>query len=666
MSRPKPRRVELLTRGGKPRQNSTPETSSRSEPAEDRKKHKQPASSLTTDTSLPSSAASAVAPPAVPAEEPSVPSRVTRIMVSSGAKSYTYETDLDVKVGDRVSLPSKYAGGRWVGEVTALTSAYTGPCKRILEIVGSNGKEPQAAVEQADGSPLSDLLKASIAQVQSTKRTPTDEQRHGIEEAKKEPPILVMEAGAGCGKTAWLQMLESELKGRGQYTAYNRAIVDNSRTKFRIVKCKTTHGLAFGDVGKRFERRLPGNANNRRMRSTEIAAMLGVQAITIKNVDTGADKRLDADFLAVQCMKAVERYCQSADAEVGEHHFKYIGGIDMEGFANNAEVRRMLLPFARKAWADLSRPDGRLPFAHDVYVKIWERGNPVIPADYILLDEAQDTAPVMISVLQQQRNSRLILVGDSQQEIYAWRGCSNAMKAWGDVPRCMLTQSFRFGPAVAEVANAVLGSLAEPAALRLRGLPSIESVVGSVDQPRCVLCRTNAGAIGTVLGAIAEGKKPHLIGGGAEVVAFVRGCKDLQSGRKSSHPDLACFDSWNELVEYSGKDEGEDLRLLVRLVKDFGADKILNALENMPPEEHSDLVVCTAHKSKGREWESVRLAGDFPFHSKANENDKGRVADDADRRLLYVAATRAQKFLDLTRCPFFTGPGSLKIKGGVI
>jgi len=53
---------------------------------------------------------------------------------------YTYETDLDVKVGDRVLLPG---GGvramlgelTWEGTVTAIGSAYTGPCRRVICVV---------------------------------------------------------------------------------------------------------------------------------------------------------------------------------------------------------------------------------------------------------------------------------------------------------------------------------------------------------------------------------------------------------------------------------------------------------------------------------------------------------------------------------------------------
>lgn len=51
--------------------------------------------------------------------------------------NYTYETDLKLKVGDQVILPTAYylrdvKGPTWVGTVTAINSDYTGPCEKVI------------------------------------------------------------------------------------------------------------------------------------------------------------------------------------------------------------------------------------------------------------------------------------------------------------------------------------------------------------------------------------------------------------------------------------------------------------------------------------------------------------------------------------------------------
>ena len=85
---------------------------------------------------------------------------------------------------------------------------------------------------------------------------------------------------------------------------------------------------------------------------------------------------------------------------------------------------------------------------------------------------------------------------------------------------------------------------------------------------------------------------------------------------------------------------------MVKLVDTFGCGIIIDALKNMPAEADADVVISTAHKSKGREWNRVRLAGDFPTVDKMS---------DEDFRLLYVACTRAKLHLDLSHCPAFVG-----------
>ncbi|WP_087002259.1 ATP-binding domain-containing protein [Rhizobium sullae] len=69
------------------------------------------------------------------------------------------------------------------------------------------------------------------------------------------------------------------------------------------------------------------------------------------------------------------------------------------------------------------------------------------------------------------------------------------------------------------------------------------------------------------------------------------------------------------------------------------------ALNRTVDEEKADLVISTAHKSKGREWKSVRLMDDFLRSSPADKKDSG--PDPAEMRLLYVALTRAKESLEV-------------------
>ncbi len=475
--------------------------------------------------------------------------------------------------------------------------------------------------------------------------------------------VLVIKAGAGTGKTFTLKKLEEILLGRGQYTAFNKSLVEDSKPKFKRAAVSTTHSLAFRAVGRLYVHRL-GAA---RVKSAQVARMLGIEDyyVPTQEVDENGKprmKRLAASFLAGQMTQAVKRFCQSADPTITAKHLKALDGVDtvvdgVRSYENSDKINDYLLPFARKAWADLTRTDGCLPFHHDVYVKLWQLGTgterPIIASDYILLDEAQDTAPVFLDILRQQKHALLILVGDDNQEIYAWRGAVNAMAAFKGAPCRMLSQSFRFGQAVADVANSILATLEEATELIMKGLQTIPTRVTELAEARCYLYRTNAGAVARLMQARTDGKRGHLIGGSKEVVDFCQAAVDLQNGRGTMHPELGCFADWGEVVAYSKEDEGQDLRLMVKLIDEFGAENIRDALKSMPEEKDADLILSTAHRSKGREWSSVKLGPDFPTANKLT---------DADRRLLYVACTRAQEELDISDCP--TLAGGYDKKGG--
>lgn len=88
-----------------------------------------------------------------------------------------------------------------------------------------------------------------------------------------------------------------------------------------------------------------------------------------------------------------------------------------------------------------------------------------------------------------------------------------------------------------------------------------------------------------------------------------------------------------------------DLAPIVKLISDYALGELISALDRTSrvKERDADLILSTAHKSKGREWGSVRLENDF-----RHPDSKGYT--DEETNLLYVAATRAINTLDITDC----------------
>lgn len=528
-----------------------------------------------------------------------------------------------------------------MGQNTGRTNKYPAPCADCgTQVAAGEGSLSKEAGKWTTRHLNGCGTESATAQPQATSTfAPTSEQSAALA-LFAQGESMVIEAGAGTGKTSTLRLLAESTSRRGQYIAFNKAIVDESSRKFPSnVACNTAHSLAFRSIGKRYSHRLKAG----RISSDQIARILHIDPIEV-NVGGMERKRLAPGFLAGRVMQAVTRFCQSADEQPERRHFPYIEGIDLptadgrRTFANNDEVASALLPTVRRAWADLQRTDGELRFGHDHYLKMWQLQAPRIDAEFILFDEAQDANPVMAAIVAAQTHAQVVYVGDSQQAIYEFTGAVNALQNIDSDHRVFLSQSFRFGPAVAEQANRVLDLL--EAELRLTGTDSIPSTVGLIEREDAVLCRTNAAAMTTVLDALAMGRRPHLVGGGKELAAFAKGARDLMESGHTSHPELACFDSWSSVQQYVEQDPaGSELRLMVGLVDKFSVAVILSALDDMVPEARADLIVSTAHKAKGREWDRVRLAADFP-----TEQDK---VGPAELRLVYVAVTRARLALDM-------------------
>ena len=267
--------------------------------------------------------------------------------------------------------------------------------------------------------------------------------------------------------------------------------------------------------------------------------------------------------------------------------------------------------------------------------------NPTLPGSVILLDEAQDANPCIEGVVKSQ-SAQVIMVGDSAQQIYAWRGAQDAMNRFNAEHRLTLSQSFRFGPAVAEEANKWLELLNAP--LRLKGFEAIPSELTSLESPNTILCRTNAQVVASALHSQEEDKKVAIVGGTNEVRMFAEAARDLMGGRTTNHPELMGFKNWSEVQEYVGDEGGSDLKVFVNLIDNYGVETVMDVANKAVDEKLRRRDCHTAHKAKGREWKAVQIATDF----REPVNEDGSPADPikSECMLNYVAVTRAQLQLD--------------------
>jgi hypothetical protein len=307
--------------------------------------------------------------------------------------------------------------------------------------------------------------------------------------------------------------------------------------------------------------------------------------------------------------------------------------------------RHRIFGDAVKVWRDMCDPASDMPLTHDGYLKLWCLRRPRIAGNYILLDEAQDTNEVVLDLVRHQ-HMQTIIVGDQFQALYGWRGAVNAMQNFTVRHHTKLTQSWRFGPEIAAMGSRVLSLLGESSPLR--GDPHQAGRVGVVDDPDVILARTNAQCIMEVLSHLDAGRRPALVGGTGALLSFIDAAESLMNGTPVDHEDLLGFQTWEQVREVAGKDEGKDLRMMVNVVDQHKPDVLRAALKALPDETKADIVISTGHRAKGREWKRVRLCDDFLRGFRVTDPVKGTAAvSKAELMLLYVACTRARSELEV-------------------
>ncbi len=383
------------------------------------------------------------------------------------------------------------------------------------------------------------------------------------------------------------------------------------------------------------------------------AEVLGIPEGTAAGTRDGAVPA-DAVEVARLVIATVRKFRESADGEPGRQHLPYLAG------PGGSPLSESVLSYARQAWADISGTGnarllaaGRaLRVEHDDYLKVWALSRPRIDAAGHLLRrgpgrERRDARRRPGPAGADRRRRRLPSVHlrvpgrDRRAE-----GLARRHRAAAHPVVAVRLGRRRVRQPVPAVPRVEAAAGRQPRA----GYPA-----GRAAEPDAILCRTNATAVAEVFAGLESGKRTALAGGGDAIKEIAKAARDLQAGKGTRHPDLSRFADWDEVRHYAQNDEdGKSLQVFVRLIDRHGPGGLIDMIGRLTPEGDTrnppQLTISTAHKAKGLEWDVVRVAGDF--RGPVTDPETGEVTWPApeERRLAYVAATRARKLLE---------PGSL-------
>jgi F-box protein, helicase, 18 len=498
--------------------------------------------------------------------------------------------------------------------------------------------------------------------------TPTEEQAEIISTDLRPGQVMVVDAVAGSGKTSTLEMyVDAHPRKKFLYLAFGKAQADEAKAKFGPnAECRTTHSLAFRETGA------PYAKNRQKGLGSEPRGKAIMEPL-----------KINFPWMANMTIATLSRYLQSADLEIGPQHLpEYAAFKPMED-------QMTVLHKARTLWKKMAdKDDVTIPMSHDGYLKLWQleclRSGKVprvfYQFDAVLLDEAQDTNATVEAILAQivaQGSHAVILTGDQRQGIYKWRGAVNMMERLTDSieageingVRKALTESFRYGPRGADIAGKIL-SLGREERFKITGRGKDQSAVGG---SRCYLARTNATLMDQAIATLESNPAAVINFAGTNPINhydptvpyklnFIESVYHYFANQKhlARDPIVKRFEDWSDILKHARGDDEQDseaadkeLAAAVKFVERhrFDTPAVLNLIVSRSGDPARAIAsFSTAHRAKGLEWDHVTILDDFTKLGSDMERDENgdlRLPDEQELNLLYVAATRALKWVTL-------------------
>lgn len=464
-------------------------------------------------------------------------------------------------------------------------------------------------------------------------------------------------AVAGSGKTTTIVHYAATRPAGSRilYLAYNRSVKTEAVKRFAAqglhnVRVETAHSLAFRPVVV---------ANGYKVRQQdykiyEIAELLGLQSSGEKHGEY---------ILANHIHKFTHYFCNSGAQKVQD--LNYLNIVQDE--KSKAFVRHFYAQIEHGTRLLLGKMyRGEIDITHDFYLKRYQLMNPVLPYDYILFDEGQDASPAMLDIFLQQKGTKVI-VGDTHQQIYAWRHAVNSLESAG-FQSYDLSASFRFHQDIAALAKKVLSwkeylQETPPVVITGKGNPS-------KGKTKATLARTNLGLLVRAITFITEHPDTkHLYFEGninsytyADDGASLYDVLSLYNGNTGSIRDqlIRSMKSMEELEDYIEKTEDVQLSMMVELVEEYGNEipALIRSLKGKhvsdEEKEKAEMIFSTVHRAKGMEYDAVQLVEDFVTEarlqklkgeSELTKEPLNLVKWNEEINLLYVAVTRTKGVL---------------------
>lgn len=493
----------------------------------------------------------------------------------------------------------------------------------------------------------------------------TPQQEEVIEFFRSGEGDLCVTARAGAGKSSTILagVLARPSNTSATLCAFNKRIADDLGDKLKAanagsyVRAKTLHGVGFRAVSKAMPRGARINVN--RDREYDIALDI-----------LGGSEGVEDEARQIGKLAALAKETKPDDIDVGtlrdlalDFGLADSDDEDDDTFEVATERAKIAVQVVERS---LDMRAGEISYADMLWLPMAKKWMPD-QTDLVCVDEAQDMglAQLRLAARVRRNGGRIVIIGDSRQEIYSWRGAApgsldfvaNALNA----ARLSLTVTFRCATSIVAEARRIVPDIeAAPGAPVgvVRTAPQAEMMIAARPGD-FILSRTNAALASVCLNLIRSGTPARIVGSdiGPGLIKLVH--RMARGGGRSGDEVadlLARLTAWRDRevkrATAAKRQERADLvsdqtAMIVALAVDVvSIAALIDTIEDVFADDGRPRVMCsTIHRAKGLEADRVWILAD----TLESIRPKTSLQEVEEANLKYVAITRARRELVWTR-----------------
>lgn len=462
----------------------------------------------------------------------------------------------------------------------------------------------------------------------------------------------MVNAVAGSGKTTTI-VKALGLIPRGNkvtFLAFNKKIATELQARVPAgVKCATFHSQGYAAWRLQFENCTIDGSKMRNILRKSVAQIeadaFGTMALRLVNVA----KSTGLGALTPDTLETWAELAAHFDIELPDREADKARTFDL--------ARRLLKLSIEAATATASVID----FDDMLYMPLLKDA-PFYKSDWIFVDEAQDTNAVQLALLRRmlKPGGRLVAVGDPRQAIYGFRGAdAAAMKNIATAFNCIelpLSISYRCAQSVVRLAQTIVPHIqAAPTAPEGEVVPETTCDRVKFEPSDVIICRNTAPIVELAYNFIGKGQGCKVLGReiGQALTALVEKMDAqtvdelLKNLDTYAAREMAKFEAKGQEQKAEAiKDKVDCIRAIASNLGEASRTiaQLIANISSMFSDDSSRgiLTLCTAHKSKGLEWDRV-----FVYRPELMPSKWARQAwqQEQESNLQYVAWTRAKKTL---------------------